>query len=257
MRAAAALSAGTKPLTWANQFVALHTRLYMERHGALREDFGRFCIALRTNALRNPNAIFKEALTMDAYLNAGPNWDGWNAGRVLLQPCAHAACRKVIFWKAGVGIVTLGTTKCSSFGAECIVSFTPKYDTALAFLRKRGGHFAPGSRFLGAQVRAHVDDDLWLRNARHANRAARRMIDGLTAIAGIEPIHPTEGNEVLVAMPEHMTEALVAAGCTFQRDWRLHPRHNRFVCSWATADEEVDRMLDVCRAARHSSPVRA
>ena len=54
----------------ANGMFALHTRLYMERHGATREDFGRFCIALRENALANPNALFKEALTMDAYLNA-------------------------------------------------------------------------------------------------------------------------------------------------------------------------------------------
>jgi acetyl-CoA acetyltransferase len=54
----------------ANGMFALHTRLYMERHGATREDFGRFCIALRENALRNPNALFKEPLTMDAYLNA-------------------------------------------------------------------------------------------------------------------------------------------------------------------------------------------
>jgi acetyl-CoA acetyltransferase len=54
----------------ANGMFALHTRLYMERYGATREDFGRFCIALRENALRNPNALFKQALTMDAYLNA-------------------------------------------------------------------------------------------------------------------------------------------------------------------------------------------
>ena len=54
----------------ANGMFALHTRLYMERYGATREDFGRFCIALRANALRNPNALFKEPLTMDAYLNA-------------------------------------------------------------------------------------------------------------------------------------------------------------------------------------------
>jgi len=56
----------------ANGMFALHTRLYMERYGATREDFGRFCIALRANALRNPNAIFKEPLTMEAYLNARP-----------------------------------------------------------------------------------------------------------------------------------------------------------------------------------------
>ncbi|MHB8727241.1 MAG: thiolase family protein [Casimicrobiaceae bacterium] len=54
----------------ANGMFALHTRLYMERYGATREDFGRFCIALRANALRNPNAIFKEPLSMEAYLSA-------------------------------------------------------------------------------------------------------------------------------------------------------------------------------------------
>ena len=54
----------------ANGMFALHTRLYMERHGATREDFGRFCIALRENGLLNPNSLFKVPLTMDAYLNA-------------------------------------------------------------------------------------------------------------------------------------------------------------------------------------------
>jgi acetyl-CoA acetyltransferase len=56
----------------ANGMFALHTRLYMERHGATREDFGRFCIALRSNALLNPNALFKTRLTLDDYLNAKP-----------------------------------------------------------------------------------------------------------------------------------------------------------------------------------------
>ncbi|MCY1524877.1 hypothetical protein D9M68_598350 [compost metagenome] len=56
----------------ANGMFALHTRLYMERHGATREDFGRFCVGLRENALRNPNALFKTPLTLDDYLNAKP-----------------------------------------------------------------------------------------------------------------------------------------------------------------------------------------
>lgn len=56
----------------ANGMFALHTRLYMERHGATREDFGRFCVALRANALLNPNALFKLPLTLADYLNAKP-----------------------------------------------------------------------------------------------------------------------------------------------------------------------------------------
>lgn len=56
----------------ANGMFALHTRLYMERHGATREDFGRFCIALRENGLRNPNSLFKKPLSMEEYLSAKP-----------------------------------------------------------------------------------------------------------------------------------------------------------------------------------------
>ncbi len=56
----------------ANGMFALHTRLYMEKYGLRREDFGRLAIAQRANALRNPNALFKTALTMDDYLGARP-----------------------------------------------------------------------------------------------------------------------------------------------------------------------------------------
>ena len=56
----------------ANGMFALHTRLYMERHGATREDFGRFCIALRENARLNPNALLRTQMTMADYLNAKP-----------------------------------------------------------------------------------------------------------------------------------------------------------------------------------------
>lgn len=56
----------------ANGVFALHTRLYMERYGTRREDFGRQAIAQRQNALQNPNALFRTPLTMDEYLNARP-----------------------------------------------------------------------------------------------------------------------------------------------------------------------------------------
>ena len=44
----------------ANGMFALHTRLYMERYGAVREDFGRFCIALRQNALASSKLTRKK-----------------------------------------------------------------------------------------------------------------------------------------------------------------------------------------------------
>ncbi len=71
----------------ANGVFALHTRLYMERYGATREDFGRFCIALRENALLNPNALFDMPLTMEDYLSARPI-----AEPIHLFDCVHPCC---------------------------------------------------------------------------------------------------------------------------------------------------------------------
>jgi threonine aldolase len=154
-------------------------------------------------------------------------------------------------WKAGVDVITLGTTKSGTFGAEVIVTFKKEYAEAISFLRKRSGHFTPKSRFLSAQIEAYLDNDLWLSNAQHANAAAARLASGLGKIPGVEIMHPVQGNEVFVSLPERATEAAIAAGCKFQRNWRLHPLHHRFVLSWAADLDEIGELAGIiaCAAA--------
>ncbi len=55
-----------------NSIFAMITANYMRSYGASREDFGRVCVAQRTNALGNPHAMFKKPLTLDEYLAARP-----------------------------------------------------------------------------------------------------------------------------------------------------------------------------------------
>lgn len=53
-----------------NAGFALITRHYMKRYGATREDFGRICVAQRTNALSFPHALMKKPLSLGEYLSA-------------------------------------------------------------------------------------------------------------------------------------------------------------------------------------------
>ncbi len=55
-----------------NSIFAFITANYMRTYGALREDFGRICVAQRHNALQNPNALFKKPLDLREYLEARP-----------------------------------------------------------------------------------------------------------------------------------------------------------------------------------------
>jgi acetyl-CoA acetyltransferase len=53
-----------------NAGFALITRHYMNRYGATREDFGKICVAQRTNALSFPHALMKKPLSLEDYLSA-------------------------------------------------------------------------------------------------------------------------------------------------------------------------------------------
>ncbi|WP_158932565.1 thiolase family protein [Acidisphaera sp. S103] len=72
-----------------NASFALITRNYMNRTGATREDFGRICVAQRTNAQRYGGALMQKPLTMDDYLNARPIADPIHLFDCVM-PCAGA-----------------------------------------------------------------------------------------------------------------------------------------------------------------------
>jgi acetyl-CoA acetyltransferase len=76
----------------ANGVFALHTRLYMEKYGTTREDFGALAVAQRENALKNPNALFYgKPLSLEDYLRARPIADPV-ALFDCVHPCAGADC---------------------------------------------------------------------------------------------------------------------------------------------------------------------
>jgi acetyl-CoA acetyltransferase len=74
-----------------NASFALITERYMEDYSISREDFGRLCISQRQNALKNPRALMKRALTMDEYLAARPIADPI-ALFDCVMPCAGGDC---------------------------------------------------------------------------------------------------------------------------------------------------------------------
>jgi acetyl-CoA acetyltransferase len=61
----------------------------MRTFGAKREDFGRICVDQRSNALKNPHAMFKKPLTLDEYMSARPISDPIHLFDCVM-PCAGA-----------------------------------------------------------------------------------------------------------------------------------------------------------------------
>ncbi len=149
-------------------------------------------------------------------------------------------------WKAGVDILSFGATKNGALAAEAVVVFSESLRAKadeLGFRRKRAAHLFSKMRFLSAQLEAYLADDLWLRNARHANEMTARLAEGLSGIAGARPIHPVEANEIFPVLPAAMREGLRKEGFQFY-DWPDGGEDCvRLICAFDTAREDVEAFL--------------
>ena len=159
-----------------------------------------------------------------------------------------------ITWRAGVDVLSLGLTKTGAMAAEAVIVFDPALAEGLAERRKRAGHLLSKMRFLSAQIVAMLEDGRWLRHAAYANAMADRLAAGL----GLRLVQPVEANELFVAMPQSLIDALWREGFVFH-DWINPPSEDgpvvRLVTSFATRAEEVDAL--VAAAARLSAPETA
>ena len=159
------------------------------------------------------------------------------ANAIALLGCAP----KAITWKAGVDILSFGGTKNGVAAGELVVFFDKKLSRDFQYRVKQAGHLGSKMRFLAAPWLALLNEDVWLRNARHANQSARQLANRLRAEAGIETVFPVESNAVFVRMNDELVHGLNT------RSWRfykfLEPDIYRLMCSWATSDEEISMLI--------------
>jgi threonine aldolase len=80
-----------------------------------------------------------------------------------------------------------------------------------------------------------------LRNAQHANAKARKLAERLQRDAKIDIVLPVEANAVFVRLPEVIVRNLQTRGWHFYKF--IEPDVYRLMCSWATADAEIDRLI--------------
>jgi len=149
-------------------------------------------------------------------------------------------------WRRGVGVLSFGATKNGALAAEAVIFFRPELAHEFGERRKRGGHLLSKMRFISAQLDAYLSGDLWLRNARAANRAAARLAEGLEVIAGARLVHLVEANEVFATLPGPVIDALEADGYGFYRMGGAGVI--RLVASFNTSDADVDSFI---AAAQH------
>ncbi|TAH23766.1 MAG: low specificity L-threonine aldolase, partial [Oscillatoriales cyanobacterium] len=112
------------------------------------------------------------------------------------------------------------------------------------FYRKRSGHLFSKMRFLSAQLEAYITDDLWLKNATHANKMAAKLAEGLAGVEKVKFCHPVEANEIFVQLPESVIAAVLAEGFLF---YRWDNSTIRLVTAFNTKEEDVNAFVEAVK----------
>lgn len=137
----------------------------------------------------------------------------------------------------GVDILSFGGTKNGALGAEAVVIFKRSMARDFRFLRKQGMQLASKMRFISAQFEGLLSQNLWLKNARHANRMAKLLEKEVRGIAKIEVVYPVEANGIFVQIPKSAIAKLRQR--YFFYDWDEEKSMVRWMCSFDTTEEDV------------------
>ena len=148
---------------------------------------------------------------------------------------------KTITWKASVDVLSFGATKNGLAAGELVIFFNKDSSQDFQYRVKQAGHLGSKMRFLAAPWLGLLNGDVWLRNARHANEAARELAGRLQKEAHVESVFPVESNAVFVQLHDQLANGLHARGWRFYKF--LEPDIYRLMCSWSTTKEDISTLV--------------
>ena len=144
----------------------------------------------------------------------------------------------------GIDVISFGGTKNGALAAEAVVFLNLDFGKKADFLHKKMGQLLSKTRFFSSQFLAYLDESLWIRNAEHANKMAKKLADVLCSHPSISLKHPCEINEIFAHIPKPITNLLIEHGIQFYC-WSKEEDCYRFVTSFMNKQSEIDLVAKI------------
>ena len=145
----------------------------------------------------------------------------------------------------GVDVLSFGGTKNGMMYGEAVVFMSEDFAYDFKYLRKQGMQLASKMRFIAAQFNRFLDEDVWLKNASHANRMAKILEAEVMKIDGIRITQPVQSNAVFAILPKEIIPVLQEA--FFFYVWNEASGEVRWMCSYDTTEEDVINFSSLIR----------
>jgi threonine aldolase len=152
----------------------------------------------------------------------------------------------------GVDVLSFGGTKNGIMGAEAVVFFRPELAQDFLFVRKQGMQLASKMRYMAVQMEALLTNNLWQRNAGHANRMARMLEEEVRKIPRLKIVYPVEANGVFAQIPREAIAKIQER--YFFYVWSEEESVVRWMCSFDTTEEDVRQFAAFVRETLENAP---
>ena len=153
-----------------------------------------------------------------------------------------------ITWKVGVDVLCFCGTKNGMGMGEAVVFFNKSLAEDFAYRCKQAGQLASKMRYISAQWLGLLKNDLWLKNANHANEMALYFASKLESIKEVKLMFPVESNGVFIETSPLLLEKLK------NRDWIFYTFIGlggaRFVFSWNSTKKRIDELVNDIKACQ-------
>ena len=137
----------------------------------------------------------------------------------------------------GIDILSFGGTKNGMMMGEAVIPFRPELTKYMKYYRKQSAQLYSKMRYLSAQFSACFEDDLWLKNASHANKMAQLLASEIEKLPEIKFTQKIQSNALFFTVPPKIIKELQKA--YFFYVWNEEKNEIRLVCSWDTTEEDV------------------
>jgi len=146
-----------------------------------------------------------------------------------------------ISWQRGVDVLVFGGTKNGAAAGELVIFFDRELAHEFDYRAKQAGQLASKMRFLAAPWAGLLTDEIWLKNARHANAMASLLAEKLRAAGLGQLAFPREANALFLHLPNEIAEQMRRRGWQFLKF--VEPDIYRLMCSWATTETEIEEFV--------------
>ena len=145
----------------------------------------------------------------------------------------------------GIDIMSFGGTKNGLMMGEAVLVFNDELKANAPYFQKQSAQLFSKNRFIAAQFKALLSNNLWLRMASHANKMAQLLSDEIQQLPSVKITRKVQANAVFAIIPQKAIEPLQAKYPFYI--WDEETLELRWMCSFDTTEEDIENFVRTLR----------